>query len=69
MPASEVRHPEVTVKLIGNDGNAFAILGRVSSELKRAGVPKDEIDEFLREAQTGDYDHLLRTAMEWVTVE
>jgi hypothetical protein len=64
----DVKHPEVEVQLVGGDGNAFAILGRVRREMRRAGVPKSEIDEFVNEATSGDYDHLLRTCMEWVNV-
>ena len=61
-----VRYPEVKVKLVGEDGNAFAILGRVTRALRRAKVPQEEIDLFIREATSGDYDHLLVTAMSWV---
>lgn len=65
----DVRHPEVTVELVGQDGNAFAILGRVQRELRRAGVPEPEVKEYIDEATSGDYDHLLQTTMRWVTVE
>jgi hypothetical protein len=61
-------HPEVSVQLTGTDGNAFAILGKVTRALTRAGVPKAERDAFLAEAVSGDYDHLLQTAMRWVAV-
>lgn len=64
----EVRHPEVVVELIGHDGNAFAILGTVTRELRRAGVLNEEIDEFQAEATKGDYDQLLQTVMRWVEV-
>jgi len=60
------RYPEVEVKLVGSDGNAFAILGRVCEALKRAGASQAEIDEFMAQAMAGDYDHLLHTVMEWV---
>jgi hypothetical protein len=66
---SEVKYPEVKVKLVGQDGNAFAIMGRVMSELKKAGVPKAEIDEYFKESTSGDYNHLLQTAMRWVSVK
>ena len=33
------RHPDVQVQLSGEDGNAFAILGRTAGALRRAGVP------------------------------
>lgn len=66
--ADDVRHPEVEVELEGSDGNAFVILGKVGGAMRRAGVPKTEIDEFHAEAQSGDYDHLLQTCMKWVDV-
>jgi hypothetical protein len=59
----------IHVKLIGEDGNAFYILGKVVRALKNAGYEKDFIDEFLAEAKSGDYYHLLRTCMEVVEVE
>ncbi len=59
----------ITVKLVGEDGNAFAILGRVRQALRDAGVPKEEEDKFIQEAKSGDYDQLLCTCMKWVDVE
>lgn len=64
----EVKYPEITVKLTGEDGNAFAIMGAVRREMRRHGVPKEEIDAYIAEATSGDYDHLLATTMEWVEV-
>jgi len=49
------------------DGNAFSILGACSKAMKRAGR-YDEWSEFHTEATAGDYDHLLRTVMEWFDV-
>lgn len=63
-----IHFPDVEVQLTGEDGNAFAILGRVSKALRNAGASKDEIDEFMAEATSGDYDNLLRTCMAWVSV-
>ena len=62
------RYPDIEVKLYNSDGNAFAILGAVQKELKSGGVPKEEIDLFLEEAMSGDYDNLLLTCMNWVEV-
>ena len=59
---------ELTVKLIGKDGNAFAIMGVVSKALKKAGY-HDLASQYLADATMGDYDHLLRTTMEYVDVE
>lgn len=64
----DTKYPEVNVSLVGEDGNAFAILGRVQSALRRAGVPKEELDAYFAEATSGDYDHLLRVTMNWVEV-
>jgi hypothetical protein len=62
-------YPDICVQLSGEDGNAFAILGRTAAALRRAGVPKEEIDAYFAEATSGDYDHLLQTTMAWVDCE
>jgi hypothetical protein len=59
---------DVEVQLSGNDGNAFAVMGAVKSALKKAGASKDELDQYLADSMSGDYDNLLRVAMEWVEV-
>lgn len=59
---------DVTVKLIGEDGNAYAILGRVKTALERAGH-KELAKEYIAEATKGDYNALLATTMEYVDVE
>tara|TARA_B110000503_G_scaffold14157_1_gene19312 strand:- start:333 stop:527 length:195 start_codon:yes stop_codon:yes gene_type:complete len=57
---------EIEVDLVGEDGNAYAILGRVQKALKAAGVDKEERDAYFAEATSGDYNHLLRVTMDWV---
>lgn len=64
----DVRYPDVKVQLVGMDGNAFAIMGRVSCALRKAKVPQEEIDAYLEESMSDDYDNLLQTAMQWVDV-
>lgn len=59
------KYPNVRVKLSGEDGNAFFILGRCTTAARSAAVSKKEIDAFLAEAKSGDYDHLLQTCMKW----
>jgi hypothetical protein len=59
----------VSVQLSGNDGNAFAVMGAVKSALKKAGASKEELDQYLADSMSGDYDNLLRVAMDWVVVE
>jgi hypothetical protein len=63
------KYQTITVKLTGNDGNAFSIMGAVSKALRKGGATQDEIQEYMTESMSGDYDNLLRTAMKWVNVE
>ncbi len=59
----------VTVQLTGEDGNAFAIMAAVKRGLQKAGASKEEITQYTMDSMSGDYDNLLRTAMEWVEVQ
>jgi len=65
MKAPETK-PEV--KLAGEDGNAFAIMGRVQGALREAGADAEYIGKYQDEATSGDYDHLLQVTMEYVEV-
>jgi hypothetical protein len=58
---------KIKVKLTGEDGNAYAIMGRVRHDLRRGGRI-DLIEEFTKEATSGNYDHLLQTCMKYVDV-
>ena len=62
-------NPKAVVKLTGEDGNAFMILGRVLESMKRIGWSEEDRKAFLKEAKSGDYDHLLRTVMKYCEVE
>lgn len=64
-----VKYPNITVALVGNNGNAFFILGTCLRAMRRAGLTKEEQDAFQKEATSGDYNHLLNTCMEWFNVE
>jgi len=63
------KYPYVVVKLSGRDDIALAMVGRVVLALKRAGVPNEELQQFMREAQSPDADQLLQTCRRWVAVE
>lgn len=67
--SNEIKYPNVEVELIGQDGNAFAILGAVKKALKKNNVPQAEIDLYFAEATAGDYNHLLQVTMKWVTIQ
>lgn len=51
---------EVKWDPVGQDGNAFFLMGSWSHAARAAGWTKDEIDATLAEAMSGDYDNLLR---------
>lgn len=53
-------------KLVGTDGNVFALAGRVGSALKRAGY-RDEANEFYgRLTNCASYDDALCLMLEYV---
>ena len=60
-----VGKPAPVVPLAGRDGNAFSIVGRVARALPRTGHTKDDIKTFQNDAFSGDYTHVLQTAMAW----
>lgn len=66
---TDIKYPEITVKIVGVNGNAFCILGICTREMKRHNLPKSEIDNFMSEATSGDYNHLLCTVTNWFNVE
>jgi 3-oxoacyl-(acyl-carrier-protein) synthase len=67
-PAVIVSLPKPKVKLSGTDGNAFAVLGAVRRELRRAGWTAEQISAFTAEATSGDYNRLLATCMKYADV-
>ncbi|MCG3204310.1 MAG: hypothetical protein KCHDKBKB_01025 [Elusimicrobia bacterium] len=52
-------------RLTGEDGNAFAILGRVAKAMRQAGQGH-LVKEMQTKAMSGDYNHLLSTVLEYV---
>ena len=57
-----------TVKLIGEDGNPFDILGRVRTALSQSDYSREDIARFTSEATSGNYEHLLCVVTRWVNV-
>jgi len=66
--AGQVKFPNVEVQLVDEDGNAFAIISRVSRALRKGGATDAERKEFFDEATGGDYDNVLQTCIRWVEV-
>lgn len=66
---TDIRYPDVTVQLAGQDGNVFMIIGGVRKALRRAGVPQADLDGFTADVMAAEsYDAALVTVMRWVTV-
>lgn len=59
---------DAVVVLTGTDGNAFAILGKMRRAILKSNHP-ELIDQFMADATSGDYDHLLAICFRYVTVE
>lgn len=51
------------LKLIGRDGNAFAILAAARTAARKAGWTSERVEAMTKEAQSGDYGNLLRVMM------
>lgn len=59
----------IEVKLIGEDGNVFNLMGIVSRAMRRNGISKDEIEQFQNEVTSSEsYDEALQVMMRWVDV-
>lgn len=52
--------------LVGVDGNAFSVMGYVSNAMRRTGYKKEEVDDYLADAQSSDYNHLLSVSVQMV---
>ena len=57
------------VKLIGQDGNVFNLIGIVSKQMKKAGL-RDEANKFVHEAfGVGSYNEVLVLIQQYCEVE
>jgi hypothetical protein len=50
------------------DGNAYAIMGAAQRILKQAGATPEELNEYLKESMSSDYEHLVETVGKWLVV-
>lgn len=65
MTTTTPKYPNIIIPLVGEDGNAFSILGRVRRAMYRSGLGDLEWGDFYCEATSGSYDNLLATTMKW----
>lgn len=63
------KYDNITVRLLGQDGSSFSIIGICRREMKRAKCSQDDIDMFIDEAMSGDYNDLLNTCADYFNVE
>lgn len=55
--------PPVKNQLVGQDGNAFALMGTWQRKAKKAGWTNSECAVVTEQCMSGDYDNLLNTLM------
>ena len=52
--------------LIGINGNAYSIMGYVRAAMDDANMTNDDIDAYIKDATSSDYDHLLAVSCEMI---
>lgn len=57
---------EENYSLIGVDSNAFAILGYVSKAMRKEKRSSQEIEEYIKNAKSNDYSHLLLVSQQMI---
>jgi hypothetical protein len=57
------------VKLLGEDGNVFNIIGLTAQALKRAGLSEQAKEYTVKAFAAGSYDEVLRLSMRYCEVE
>ena len=62
----KVKYPHIQIDLGSIDGNAFSLLGATRAAMRRGKVPEPEIEEFMKEAMSGNYEHLVQTIMQTI---
>ncbi len=55
---------QVSLQLVGLDGNAFALMGAWRTQARREKWTPEEIESVIKECTSGDYNHLLCTLMD-----
>jgi formylmethanofuran dehydrogenase subunit E len=53
------------LQLVGLDGNAWSVIGAIRQAMRHAGFSSQAQSEMSEDATSGDYNHVLQTAMFW----
>lgn len=56
------------VPLVGLDGNAFSIMGRVAKHMRSGGCTEAQVQAYVSSATGGDYNRLLQVTLMTVPV-
>jgi len=66
--AMVIKHPEITVRLVGQDGNVFNLMSIVANALRKNGFV-EEVQDFITEVTSSQsYHEALAVMMRWVDV-
>ena len=66
--AVTIKHPDISVQLVGQNGNVFNLMGIVIRALRSNGFG-DEVDDFVSEVTSSkSYHEALAVMMQWVDV-
>jgi hypothetical protein len=68
MSEEQERQKYGEITLAGMEGKGFEIITMCKYYMKKAGASGPEIDAFVKEATSGDYDKLLHTVQDWFEV-
>lgn len=68
MPRTTTKKAKPFLQLVGQDGNAFAILGAALRAAKKAGWSEAQRDAYTSRAMSGDYQNLLAVTLEFFDV-
>ena len=52
--------------LVGINGNAYSIMGYVRDAMHDANMTNDDIDAYVKDATSSDYNHLLTVSCEMI---
>ena len=63
------KYPRVKVKVTGPHSGFYVTVAAVQAEMRRAGIPAQELSNFYQDVAEDNDDSLLRTCLRWVDVD
>jgi hypothetical protein len=58
--------PNKEYSLVGLNGNVFVIMAYVRNAMKDCKFSKDDINLYISDATSGDYNHALAVSQDWI---